>query len=413
MPQPAPVRSAGPRHVHRAKGLRGLALVAAAALGVLLPVWSAEAQQSGSAPVYIPGPGQSASATESTSMGAMLATPAAGQPAPPPAPADFQSIATTPGDASPSSSESGQMVRIAGPGETSQQAIAAAQAAQAAGRERAALPTASRYQTNVAPYQHVSAASVAPVVVPAAGASGSQPYAAASAAGTTYMAGNAAANNAALAPNPAFPNGQEDGEAIRATALAFLQQQSQGLPGQISVSVAPVFSRGLAACTSLEPFMPPGARPWGRTTIGVRCIGTRPWTLYVQGNVAVMATYYMAARTIGPGDTLSPADVMARNGDLTSLPQAVITDPSQALGAVALERITAGLPLRTDMLRSISAVTIGQTVRVVAVGAGFTISSEGSVLNNASPGQRVQVRTAGGQIITGIVKDASTVQVPI
>ncbi|WP_322058880.1 flagellar basal body P-ring formation chaperone FlgA [Paraburkholderia sp. J63] len=230
---------------------------------------------------------------------------------------------------------------------------------------------------------------------------------------------NPAVNPAASASAVAYgqtaqmPTGQEDGERIRATALAFLQQQAAGLPGKVSITVGQVFPRGLAACAALEPFMPPGARMWGRTTVGVRCVGAKPWTLYVVGRVAVDITYYVAARQIDAGQTLSAADFMPREGDLASLPQTIITDPTQANGAVALARITAGLPLRTDMLRSASSVVIGQTVRVIAVGSNFTISSEGSVLNNAAPGQMVRVRTAGGQIISGVVKDAATVQVQI
>jgi flagella basal body P-ring formation protein FlgA len=104
---------------------------------------------------------------------------------------------------------------------------------------------------------------------------------------------------------------------------------------------------------------------------------------------------------------------VARDGDLTLLPQAVVTDPSQAIGAVALVRVPAGLPLRQDMLRSASSVTIGQTVRVVAQGPGFSISSEGSAMNNASPGQQVRVKTAGGQIISGIVKEGGTVEIQL
>jgi flagella basal body P-ring formation protein FlgA len=152
---------------------------------------------------------------------------------------------------------------------------------------------------------------------------------------------------------------------------------------------------------------------WGRTTVGVRCIGAKPWTLYVQARIAVEVTYYTAARPIAPGETLSVADLQPRDGDLASLPRTVITDRAQALGAISLARIAAGLPLRTDMLRSASSVVIGQTVKLVADGPNFSISTEGSVLNNAAPGQQVQVRTGGGQIVTGIVKDAGTVQVQI
>ncbi|HEX3636772.1 MAG TPA: flagellar basal body P-ring formation protein FlgA, partial [Paraburkholderia sp.] len=67
---------------------------------------------------------------------------------------------------------------------------------------------------------------------------------------------------AAAVAQPVPLAGQEDAEAIRSAALAFLQQQSAGLPGKVEITVAPAFPRGLAACTTLEPFMPSGARLW-------------------------------------------------------------------------------------------------------------------------------------------------------
>ncbi|WP_175735148.1 flagellar basal body P-ring formation chaperone FlgA [Burkholderia ambifaria] len=221
------------------------------------------------------------------------------------------------------------------------------------------------------------------------------------------------AAQAAAAPQPATPPGQQDPDAIRRTALAFLQQQIAGLPGKTTATVATAFPRGLAACTTLEPFLPTGARLWGRTTVGVRCAGERPWTVYLQAKVAVQATYYVAARQIAPGEPLTAADLVARDGDLTVLPLAVITDPAQAVGATALARISAGLPLRHDMLKSAASVSAGQTVRVVAAGPGFTISAEGSALANAAPGQSIRVRMAAGQIVTAIVKDAGTVEIPL
>lgn len=230
--------------------------------------------------------------------------------------------------------------------------------------------------------------------------------AATSAAGAQPAAASATAAGA-------VPAGQQDGESIRRAALAFLQQQAAGLPGKTTVTVAPAFPRGLAACTTLEPFLPSGARLWGRTTVGVRCAGERPWTIYLQAKLAVQATYYVAARQIAPGETLTAADLVARDGDLTLLPLAVITDAQQAVGATALTRVAAGLPLRRDLLKSAASVSIGQTVRVVASGQGFTISAEGSVLNNAAPGQQVRVRMAAGQIVTAIVKDAATVEIPL
>ncbi|KXU89632.1 flagellar biosynthesis protein FlgA [Paraburkholderia monticola] len=227
----------------------------------------------------------------------------------------------------------------------------------------------------------------------------------------TQRTSQSAAAGAATPAQPAPLPGQQDPEAIHSAALAFLQQQAVGLPGKVDITVAPAFPRGLAACTSLEPFMPSGARLWGRLTVGVRCAGERPWTIYLQARISLHATYYLAARAMAPGEVLGAADLVARDGDLTGLPQAIVTDPSQAVGSVSLVRIASGMPLRRDMLKSASAVAIGQTVRVVAAGDGFSISSEGSAMNNASPGQQVRVKTANGQIISGIVKDGGTVEI--
>ncbi|KVE02788.1 flagellar basal body P-ring formation chaperone FlgA [Burkholderia anthina] len=252
-----------------------------------------------------------------------------------------------------------------------------------------------------------------PAPQPAASARLAAARAASVAAAPRTAAASANPAPAAAAPPPATPPGQQDPETIRRAALAFLQQQIAGLPGKTTATVTTAFPRGLAACTTLEPFLPTGARLWGRTTVGVRCAGERPWTVYLQAKVAVQATYYVAARQVAPGEPLSAADLVARDGDLTVLPLAVITDPAQAIGATALARISAGLPLRQDMLKSAASVSAGQTVRVVAAGPGFTISAEGSALANAAPGQSVRVRMAAGQIVTAIVKDAGTVEIPL
>jgi flagella basal body P-ring formation protein FlgA len=207
------------------------------------------------------------------------------------------------------------------------------------------------------------------------------------------------------------PAGQEDGELIHAAALDFLKQQVDGLPGKVELTVAPAFPRGLAACATLQPFMPNGARLWGRTTVAVRCTSGHPWTVWLQAKVSVHATYYIAARAMLPGEVISEADLVGRDGDLTMLPLSIITAPSQAIGSVTLMRVGAGLPLRQDMLKNTASVTAGTQVRVVAQGDGFSISSEGSALSNATPGQPVRVRTSTGQILMGIVKDSSTVQI--
>ncbi|SAL49504.1 flagellar basal body P-ring biosynthesis protein FlgA [Caballeronia peredens] len=328
------------------------------------------------------------------------------------------------------------MIVIPGPGEAKPARPAVASAAPSGVRSSVASNTPSSaapapVAAAAAPLTRMPAASasrdVMPVVVtrddaaarnqnvkPVA-ASPAAPVAGAAASPMKRVSFNPSAA-AAATPLPqatGAPATMQDGESIRVAALEFLRQQAAGLPGKVDITVTPVFPRGLAPCSSLDPFMPTGARLWGRMTVGVRCVGERPWTLYVQARVSINATYYLAARAIAPGEVLSNADLVAREGDITAMPQAIVTDAAQAVGAVALSRVPAGLPLRTDMLRAATSVSIGQNVHVVTGGTGFTISVEGSAMNNAAPGQQVRVKTAGGQIITGIVKDSQTVEVSL
>ncbi|PVX97389.1 flagellar basal body P-ring formation chaperone FlgA [Paraburkholderia unamae] len=416
----------------------------ACALAFVLGGTAAHAQsapQGAGGQVFIAGNGDRAG-TDAAQMSAMLATNATNATNTKPASAAASAQAGTPAPLRAASYadlnahgvpedaragvDSAGMITIPGPGERTSQADAPrivtipapGTSAQPARVPPASVNSATNNAANSAAnsagaLQRVNVASaanrVAPVVVDAASANGAPAAKPVASAGA-----NTGTNASAVAMNTqATPPGQQDGESIRAAALAFLQQQSAGLPGRVTVTVSPVFPRGLAACTSLEPFMPPGARTFGRTTVGMRCIGAKPWTLYVGARVAVDITYYVAARQIGAGEALSAADFMPLSGDLASLPQTVVTDPNQASGAVARMRISAGLPLRTDMLRSAASVIIGQTVKVIAVGTNFTISAEGSALSNAEPGQQVRVRTSGGQVITGVVKDAGTVQIQI
>jgi len=424
------LRALGRRHAAVSRWARAALCALAAALA--LPGAAAYAQSANAnGQIYIPGPGEAHSAQPS----AMISIPGPGETRG----ATSSAMISIPGPgethaatAHANGAETNAMIVIPGPGE-------ARPGAQAAAPQRiGALPHPEPRTTNAAVAAAPASGRTIPVVVtapqravravqpiavePAAHAGLAAPVAASS--GTPRMQAVAVAAPApapaatptsvaatAAAPAATAPAGQEDGETIRRAALAYLEQQTVGLPGKIAVNVKPVFPRGLAACTTLEPFMPTGARLWGRTTVGVRCAGAKPWTLYLQAQVSIEATYYLAARQIEPGSVVTTEDLLARNGDLSNLPRAIITDPSQAVGAVALARISAGMPLRQDLLKSASAVTIGQMVRVVAQGQDFTISSEGSVMNNASPGQQVRVKMAGGQVISGIVKDGATVQV--
>lgn len=207
---------------------------------------------------------------------------------------------------------------------------------------------------------------------------------------------------------------RQDLGALRTIAEQYLQTQSAGLPGVVTVTVGAVDGRmQLAACPAPQAFQAPGARTMGKTTVGVRCTAPVAWTVYIQSQVSVMADYVAAAVPLVQGQAIEAGQLVMAKGDLGALPNGVLTDMSQAIGRTSSMSLAAGAPVRADMLKSKPVVQQGQSVRVVSGGAGFKVTAEAKAIGTASDGQVVQVRTPGGAIISGVARMGGLVEVAL
>jgi flagella basal body P-ring formation protein FlgA len=208
------------------------------------------------------------------------------------------------------------------------------------------------------------------------------------------------------------PSPRQDHGVLRQTVERFLQTQSVGLPGAVTITVGQIDPRlNLPACAMPEAFLPGASRAWGNTTVGLRCAVPSPWTVYVSATVRVMGEYVAAAAPLAQGQGIGPGDITRMKGDLTTLPAGIVTDPAQAVGRTVTVSLAAGTPLRQDALRSQHAIKQGQAVRLVSNGPGFRVSAEARALNNASEGQTIQARTPGGQVISGTARMGGIVEV--
>lgn len=190
----------------------------------------------------------------------------------------------------------------------------------------------------------------------------------------------------------------------------YLQTQSAGLPGRVTISLEGRGASALPACDAPEAFLPPGARPWGRVSVGVRCQTERPWTRFVQAHVAVEGSYFVAARTIDAGRPLGAGDVAERTGDLTRLPRSVITSAAELAGVVTVNRVAPGAPLRKELVRGVTVIQQGQAVKVVAQGQGFVVSTEAKAMTGATVGAVVQARTRDGRLVSGVADEEGQIQ---
>lgn len=203
---------------------------------------------------------------------------------------------------------------------------------------------------------------------------------------------------------------RQDPAALQAHAERFLQTQTGGLPGKVSIQVKPPRS-SLPACAALDTFQPAGGRSIGKITVGVRCLAPAQWTVYLSAQVRVIGHYAVTSQPLPANHVLTAADITLREGDLGSLPADVVTDADAMLGYRAVSGVAAGAPLRSALLRPPLAVQQGQTTRLVMNGPGFSVQSQGQALANASRGDRVRVKTRSGQVVSGVAQDGQQVVV--
>jgi flagella basal body P-ring formation protein FlgA len=182
--------------------------------------------------------------------------------------------------------------------------------------------------------------------------------------------------------------------------------------GEVDVSVGDPDPRlRLAPCAHMEPFVPPGARLLGHTSLGVRCVKGADWVVYVPVQIRLYVDAWVAARPIARGQPVGPDDVRLDRVDVAPLNGNAILSDTPVVGETSLRPLMPGEPLRRDMLRSPQVVKPGDAVEVVALGTGFAAQSPGKALTAAAAGQTAQVALPGGKVVSGIARAGGVVEV--
>ena len=170
----------------------------------------------------------------------------------------------------------------------------------------------------------------------------------------------------------------------------------------------------LAPCEQIVPFLPPGTRPLGATRIGLRCAkGATAWRVTLPMQVKVWAPALVARTMLPVGTVLQAQHLQTAEVDLAARTDTAIGQPQNAIGRMLQRGLAAGDTLRSGDLKAVQYFNAGDTVRVIAVGTGFSISSEGQALGPGTAGRHAQVRLEGGRIVTGVATGERRVEVAL
>lgn len=170
----------------------------------------------------------------------------------------------------------------------------------------------------------------------------------------------------------------------------------------------------LAPCDKVESYLPFGGRLWGKTQVGLRCVeGPVRWNISMPVSVNAFGPAWVVKGQVAAGAVVTDADVVQSEVNWAEDTNPVLGEREAWVGQVATRNLVTGQTLRQGMVKPAQVFQAGSSVRVVAQGVGFQISSDAQALSAGVVGQTARVRMENGRVTTGVVLDGRTVQVDL
>jgi flagella basal body P-ring formation protein FlgA len=188
-------------------------------------------------------------------------------------------------------------------------------------------------------------------------------------------------------------------------ARRWLQRQASEVHGagnEVSTIVLPFDPKWrLSPCERSEPYLLPGARAWGRTTIGLRCVAGANWTITLGAEIRVIGPAVVARRSLTSGTPVKAEDFTIERIELSRESGPVVRRIEDLEGKVLSRSIVQGAPLRADAMKSRAVVTAGDAVRVKVWADGIVVLTPGTVLGVTPGSDSIRVRLDSGRIVSG------------
>lgn len=164
----------------------------------------------------------------------------------------------------------------------------------------------------------------------------------------------------------------------------------------------------------LEGFATNATPRGGRTTVGVRCTGVSPWTLYVPVAVAAAINVVQIKGPLDAGTLLTEAHLEIVSRPLNGLPQNTLRSFDQVTGRVLTRAVNGETLATVNMLRTRELVAKGQEVVILAQGGQVEVRMNGVALEKGQMGERISVRNSNsGRTVQAVIVSDTTVQVSL
>lgn len=186
-------------------------------------------------------------------------------------------------------------------------------------------------------------------------------------------------------------------ELIR-TAVESPDTRTEVVPGTLDARLK------LAPCDELHAYLPQGARLWGRSRVGLRCVkGVTRWNVYVPMTVNVYGPAWVSRASLPAGHVLAAADFHQAEVNLAeNMQEALVADAAMLLGRSLARPLLPGQGIGADSLKARQWFAAGEKVHIRVAGNGFAVAGAGEAVTAGMEGQPARVRTDNGRMVTGL-----------
>ena len=202
---------------------------------------------------------------------------------------------------------------------------------------------------------------------------------------------------------------------IRAAAERHVSNLARGThSGDVSVSTARLDPRlNLAACEEpLETFDNQRGRLGSHVSVGIRCNGAKPWTLYVPVTVSAWTRVITVVSAQSRGSILNASDLTVTEQRALTQVSPFVSDMASAVGMELVRPVPAGTPLTLSMLAKPDIVKRGDEVTMVYEGDLLRVTMSGQALQDGASGDRIRLRNPRSKTtVEGEVQNDGTIRI--
>jgi len=214
---------------------------------------------------------------------------------------------------------------------------------------------------------------------------------------------------------PPVAAGSQTTETLRQTVLDFLHIQTAKRAEQdIEISVGRIDHRlKLATCHKPpKAFLAAGAKLQGKLTVGLRCAGPKPWTVYVPAHIKIFTEVIAAAQPLLRGREIVVTDIIFVRQELSQLRSGYFTKTESVVGKILTQNLSAGQAITPKRVKAAFLVRRGEKVTIEVTIGTLKVKGKGEALKDAARGELVSVRNSQSKrIVQGIVTRPGTVNI--